>query len=216
MPRSKEVSDSSPVPRGAFPRNSSGSRCRKELRRDCRNLQGQIPAERPTLPAFDAVKIRFGGKIRTDDLLSNIAGVNDRVQKLALVCLHKRITQRFVKLLWLRKKSICGVALQLRRCSVLNRTLRSSVFARLASGAFYAAIVSQTFYEVIYYPRLLVLFLFRFLFQHDVADDFLKLQPLIPGEQDGYTSVGHAQGNVVLFRIDPYLIFFVGVYQRNG
>jgi hypothetical protein len=50
---------------------------------------------------------------------------------------------------WFHKKSICGVALQLRRCSVLIRTLHSSVFARLASGAFYETIIPFTFYEII-------------------------------------------------------------------
>jgi hypothetical protein len=42
-------------------------------------LQGQIAAERPKLPAFDAVKISLGNEIGTDDLLPNIPGVNDRV-----------------------------------------------------------------------------------------------------------------------------------------
>jgi hypothetical protein len=41
---------------------------------------------------------------------------------------------------WFRKKSICGVALHLRRCSVPVSTLHSSGFARLASGAFYEII----------------------------------------------------------------------------
>ena len=42
-------------------------------------LEGQIPTERPQLPAFDTVEIRFGSKIGTDDLLPNIPGVNDRI-----------------------------------------------------------------------------------------------------------------------------------------
>jgi hypothetical protein len=50
---------------------------------------------------------------------------------------------------WLRKKSICGVALQLRRCDAPISAPHSSVFARLASGAFYAAIRLLTFYEII-------------------------------------------------------------------
>ena len=48
-------------------------------------LQGQVPAERPALPALDTVKVRFGGEIRTDDLLANVAGAYDRIQQLALV-----------------------------------------------------------------------------------------------------------------------------------
>src|SRR3972149_5871286 len=53
-----------------------------------------------------------------------------------------------------RKKSICCVALQLRRCSVRVSTLHSSVFARLASGAFYEAIVLFIFYDfIISYPN---------------------------------------------------------------
>jgi hypothetical protein len=54
---------------------------------------------------------------------------------------------------WFRKKSIGGVALQLRRCSVPVRTLHSSVFARLASGAFYKTIILVTFYETIKYRK---------------------------------------------------------------
>jgi len=50
---------------------------------------------------------------------------------------------------WLRKKSICGVALQLRRCGAPVNAPHSSVFARLASGALYAAIGLLTFYEII-------------------------------------------------------------------
>lgn len=42
-------------------------------------LKGQIPAERPPLPALDTVEVRFGNKIGTDDLLPNIPGVNDCV-----------------------------------------------------------------------------------------------------------------------------------------
>jgi len=41
---------------------------------------------------------------------------------------------------WSRKKSICGVALQLRRCGAPVIAPHSSVFARLASGAFYEII----------------------------------------------------------------------------
>jgi hypothetical protein len=41
---------------------------------------------------------------------------------------------------WFWKKSICSVALQLRRCSLFVRTLHSSDFARFASGAFYETI----------------------------------------------------------------------------
>ena len=54
---------------------------------------------------------------------------------------------------WFCKKSICGVALQLRRCSVPVRTLHSSFFARLASGAFYKTIILVTFYETIKYRK---------------------------------------------------------------
>jgi hypothetical protein len=50
---------------------------------------------------------------------------------------------------WLRKKSIFGVALQLRRCSAPVGAPHSSVFARVASGAFYAAIGLLNFYEII-------------------------------------------------------------------
>jgi len=49
---------------------------------------------------------------------------------------------------WFRKKSICSVALQLRRCGAPISAPHSSVFARLASGAFYETIVSVTFYEI--------------------------------------------------------------------
>jgi hypothetical protein len=48
-----------------------------------------------------------------------------------------------------RKKSICGVALHLRRCSVPASTLPSSGFERLAYGAFYFAIPILTFCEII-------------------------------------------------------------------
>ena len=41
---------------------------------------------------------------------------------------------------WFRRKSISGVALHLRCCSVPVSTLHSSGFARLASGAFYEII----------------------------------------------------------------------------
>ena len=47
------------------------------------------------------------------------------------------------------KKSICGVALQLRHCGAPVSAPHSSVFARLASGAFYETIVLLTFYEII-------------------------------------------------------------------
>jgi hypothetical protein len=50
---------------------------------------------------------------------------------------------------WLRKKSICCVTLQLRRCSAPVCAPHSSVFARLASGALYETIVPVTFYEII-------------------------------------------------------------------
>jgi len=59
----------------------------------------ELLAERPALPALDAEKIRFGGEVRADYLLSNRPGVDHRVQQLAFVCLHKRIAQHPVKLL---------------------------------------------------------------------------------------------------------------------
>jgi hypothetical protein len=55
---------------------------------------------------------------------------------------------------WLRKKSICGIALQLLRCGARVSAPHSSVFARLASGAFCEVILSPTFYEIIKYPTL--------------------------------------------------------------
>ena len=62
------------------------------------------------------------------------------------------VAMRFWTKLWdlmVRKKSICGVALQLRRCGALGSAPLSSVFARLASGAFNETIVPVTFYEFI-------------------------------------------------------------------
>jgi hypothetical protein len=60
-------------------------------------LQGQIPAEGSQLPALDAVEFRFGNEIGTDDLLPNTPGVNDCVQKLTLIRLHKRIASLSVE-----------------------------------------------------------------------------------------------------------------------
>jgi hypothetical protein len=48
-----------------------------------------------------------------------------------------------LKFRWLRKKSICGVPLHLRRCTAPESALHSSVFARLASGAFYEVIINE-------------------------------------------------------------------------
>jgi hypothetical protein len=50
-----------------------------------------------------------------------------------------------------RKKSICDVALQLRRYGAPVSALHSSVFARLASGAFYKTIVPAIFCEIIFF-----------------------------------------------------------------
>jgi len=47
------------------------------------------------------------------------------------------------------KKSICGVALQLRCCGAPASAPPSKNFARLASGVFYKAIRALTFYEII-------------------------------------------------------------------
>jgi hypothetical protein len=48
-----------------------------------------------------------------------------------------------------RKKSICGVAQQLRRWGAPESAPHSPAFARLASGAFCETIIPLTFYEII-------------------------------------------------------------------
>jgi len=42
-------------------------------------LDGQVPAERPHLPAPDAEKIGFRGKCGTDNLFPDVPGIDDRV-----------------------------------------------------------------------------------------------------------------------------------------
>jgi hypothetical protein len=122
-------------------------------------LDGQVAPERLKPAALDAIKIGFGGEGGADDLLPDVPGVNDRVEKLTFIGLHTPIPH---------------------------------LSPRVSS------------------------FLWFFLFlQQDIPDHFLKLQPLVSGEQDGDPPVGHAQGNVVLFGIDPDFVFLVAVQQGD-
>ncbi|RPJ41561.1 MAG: hypothetical protein EHM27_05710 [Deltaproteobacteria bacterium] len=105
---------------------------------------------------------RFGGKVFPKQIRGKpgyqrfIVGQNlngdTGVFSEAISCNFKRIHDWRIdplkEIWWFRKNSSCGVALQLRRCSVPVRTLHSSVFARLASGAFYETSGWMTFCEV--------------------------------------------------------------------